>query len=401
MSLFDTLHTDAVLPHPQFQQPLVQSPATRRVVLFTLIVALFICSLGAALIFILYHAPLGDAYEQTSFTLPLASPGGPQILGISSDGADAYPGIPWLRIGYRTCGNSDLAGNTLKSLVSAYHRHGIHILLLVCQEAPKHLLDHAYLADAAHAKADAVQCGNEEMKDNSLNVRYVPPSRYAQFFAACEHAVHLVKPTIPVLLGSLDPHIAGPDNAALTRQENYLDNVQLAMNTVVDPGGNWTWQSHIIGLNDSAHNGYPSASDNNLYQLFTFWANAFDVSLDQLHTHLWVVEGTACYACGDGNDALSHTLTLITDVLTATRFHVPFFYFNGRDFVLQGTHRPFGILDLHGHPKPLIENLAMGSKVLSMTCKGQQVPVIQQEQLLALLYAGCSLPTTYTTILEG
>lgn len=363
-------------------------PRKRRIpfIVLALLSVTLVSSLGIAAL-TLYHAR--DTYQSSAFTPPLVSPGGQQILGISSNGADAYPGIPWLRLSYKTCGNSDFSGSILKNLIAAYHRHDIHILLLICQQEPKHLLDTGYIADAASAKADAYQCGNEEMKDNSLNVRYVPPGQYAAFFALCEHAIH-----VPVLMGSLDPQIAGVDTNALIAQENYLDNVQLAMNTVIDPGGNWTWQAHMIGLNDSAHNGYPSSSDNNLYQLFAFWSQAFEVPLDQLHTHLWIVEGTACYQCGDRNDAVSHVITMITDVLTATQYHIAFFYFNGRDFVLEGMRRPFGILDLHGHPKPL-------TKRLMMLCKSGKVGIDEQEQLLASLYQGCRLPANYAAILEN
>ena len=95
-----------------------------------------------------------------------------------------------------------------------------------------------------------------------------------------------------------------------------------------------------MGLIDSWHNGYPSQSVNSLYGLFNFWSQQFGVDLGSggLGKHLWVIEGTGCiYGCGiatDGYDvAVSHILTPITDVQTAMRYKVPFFYFSARDFI--------------------------------------------------------------------
>ena len=333
-------------------------------------------------------------------------PEGTQILGIQSDAQTAYPGIPWLRLSYPTCGNSNLSGQTLKNTVENYHSRGISILLTVCQPDLSTILDPTYLNDAAQGGADAVQCGNEQMKNDPPYTRYVPPDLYAQFFDLCESSMHSVRPHIPVLLGSLDPHVVGPDNALLAQQVTYLNDVQTAMNTIVHPGGNWTWTSQRIGLIDSWHNGYPSSSDNNLYQLFVFWAQQFGVDLNtELKKHIWVVEGTACFiGCGLNGAyqmAVSHILTLITDVLTTTKYQVPFFYFTGKDFVLNGVLFPNGVLDVNGNPKPLRQDLPMGARTLKMTCDHVRITVAQQEQLLALLYADCKLPGNYVSILES
>src|SRR5947209_11589967 len=40
------------------------------------------------------------------------------------------------------------------------------------------------------------------------------------------HAVHAVNPQTPTLMGSLDPHVAGPDYLLMAGQANYLDQMQ-------------------------------------------------------------------------------------------------------------------------------------------------------------------------------
>jgi hypothetical protein len=329
------------------------------------------------------------------------------ILGIQSDAQTAYLSISWLRLSYSTCGNSNLSGQGLRDTVRNYHRQGIRVLLTVCQPDLSVILDPTYLNDAAQGRADAIECGNEQMKNDPPYTRYVPPDLYAQFFDLCESSMHAVRPQVPVLLGSLDPHVVGPDNQLLAQQVAYLNAVQAAMNTIVHPGGNWSWQSHSIGLIDSWHNGYPRSSDNNLYQLFVFWAQQFQVDLNsgQLAQHLWVVEGTACFmGCGLTGTyqvAVSHILTLITDVLTTLQYGIPFFYFTGKDFVLNGVLFPIGVLDVNRNPKPLRQDLSIGARTLNMTCPSGKLNVAQQEQLLALLYSGCQLPSNYVSILES
>jgi len=158
------------------------------------------------------------------------------------------------------------------------------------------------------------------------------------------------------------------------------------------------------------HDGYPNQSVNSLYGLFTFWANQFNVDLNsgQLGKHIWVVEGTAC-ALGCGIDpyspyqvAVSHILSIITDVLTTRRYKVPFFYFAGKDIPNPGgTVGPVGVYDVNGHPKPLRQDLPMGARTLAMSCPTGTVTVVNQEQLLAKLYAGCSPPGNYYAILTS
>ncbi len=346
--------------------------------------------------------------SQTSSTLPLESDPA-KILGVQSDPQTNFPGIGWVRLGYPSCGWGNLRGSVLRSTVAHYHTQGIRVLLTVCQGADNNsLYDPAPLQDAAQGGADAVQCGNEEMKqDASVSFLYIPPAHFARFYALCEQAVHAVRPGVPVLLGSLDPHVGGVDYWPLVNQVNYLNQMQLAMNTQVYPGGNWDWHTQILGLIDSWHNGYPNSSVNSLAGLFSFWAQQFGVSMDSgaLGHHLWVVEGTGCFkGCGIDSSsgyevAVSHIMTLITDVQTAMHSGVPFFYFSGKDFVSAGYYWPIGVLSVNGHAKPLRQDLGMGSVTLGMTCGGQQVTVSDQETLLAKMYQGCTLPYNYLSVL--
>ena len=332
------------------------------------------------------------------------------VLGVDSDPGTYYAGIHWVRLGYPTCGWGDLSGNHLKTTMRNYHNLGLHVLLIICQAAPSgpRLFAQQQFTDVAQSNADAVQCGNEEMKQNSLTT-YVNPSDFARFYDLCSGAVHHLQPNTPVLLGALDPHVGGIDYGPLNYQASYLDQVQAAMNSQVHPGGNWSWRSQIVGLIDSWHNGYPNQNTNSLYWLFVFWAQQFHVDLNsgQLGKHLWVVEGTGCFK-GCGIDpyssyqvAVSHILTLVIDAQTTTRYNVPFFYFSSRDFIQSGEYWPIGILDLNGRPKPIRQDLSLGARVLSMSCSGGQVNVTTQVQLLAALYQRCSLPGNYLAILTN
>lgn len=56
---------------------------------------------------------------------------------------------------------------------------------------------------------------------------------------------------------------------------------------------------------------------------------------------------------------------------------------------------------VHGNPKPLRQDLPMGARVLDLMCSFRTVEVAQQEQLLALLYARCQLPSNYVALLES
>jgi hypothetical protein len=299
-------------------------------------------------------------------------------------------------------------GAALKNTIAQFHSQGVRVMLSLCQWATdSRLYDMSIMNDAAQGGADAVQCGNEQMKAGQYN-RYVPPAIFAKFFDLCGQAMHAVRPGIPIIIGSLDPHVGGIDYYPLVQQAGYLDQMQYAMNTSVHPGGHWSWRSQIVGLIDSWHNGYPSQSVNSLYGLFNFWSQQFGVDLGSggLGKHLWVIEGTGCiYGCGiatDGYDvAVSHILTLITDVQTAMRYKVPFFYFSARDFYSQGSFWPMGIRDKNDHPKPLRQDLWMGARTLTMSCSSGSAVVSSQEQLMARMYSGCNLPGNYMGILES
>jgi hypothetical protein len=340
---------------------------------------------------------------------PVESPS--KILGVQADPGTSYTGISWVRLGYPTCGWGNLYGDVLRSTIQDYHSRGIRVLLTVCQgKNDSHLYDMLPLSDAAQGLADAVQCGNEEMKqDPSVAFLYIPPANFARFYDLCQYAVHSVRPEVPVLLGSLDPHVGGVDSQPLLDQVHYLDAMQQAMNTIVHPGSHWDWHTETLGLIDSWHNGYPDSSVNSLYGLFSFWAQQFrdDLNSGQLGKHLWVVEGTGCFkGCGiDPSNAaevaISHTLTLITDVQTVMKYKVPFFYFSGKDFESVGYYWPIGILDMHGNPKPIRQDLALGARKLELSCSTGRVLVVDQLQLLARMYGGCALPANYAAIIAS
>ena len=329
------------------------------------------------------------------------------VLGIDSGPPSLYPGISWSRVNYITCGTPQMAGSSLKSTIQLDHLQGVHALLLLCQQ-PGNLLNMQVINDVASAGADAVECGNEQMKHNIYST-YVPPDSFARFFDLCERAVHAVSPNIPVLLGSLDPQVGGVNYQPLADQVGYLDAVQNAMNTSVHPGANWSWRAQTLGLIDSWHNGFPNQSVNSLQALFVYWAQQFHVDLNngELGRHLWVVEGTGCiYGCGLNSTyeiSVAHILTLITDVQTAMRYHIPFFYFSGKDFFQQNQSAfwPMGILDVNGNAKPLRQDLSLGARTLDMSCPNGSVQVIDQEQLLAKLYGGCMPPSNYVSILAA
>ena len=259
--------------------------------------------------------------------------------------------------------------------------------------------------DAAQGGADAVQCGNEQMKAGRYN-SYIPPAIFARFFYLCQRAIHLVRPEVPAIIGATDPQVGGTDYGPLYGQVGYLNSMQYYMNTSVLNNGNWNWRSQAVGLIDSWHNGYPGPGVNSLYYLFLFWAQQFgvDVNSGALGKHLWVIEGTGCiFGCGIATDgysvAVSHIMTLITDVQTSMHYKVPFFYFSARDFYSQGTYWPMGVRDGNDHPKPIRQDLWMGARTLTLSCSSGSVTVSSQEQLLAKMYNGCSLPGNYMGIL--
>lgn len=341
---------------------------------------------------------------------PTPLPLGP-VLGVESNLATIFPGIPWVRFGYPTCGVSTLSGVALKTAIANEHTQGVSVLITTCQTKGASLYDTKILQDVADSGANAVQCGNEQMKYDPGNTSYVPPADFARYFDLCEHTMHAIRPDMPVLLGSLDPHVGGVDYQSLVNQVYYLSAMQTAMNSIIHPGGHWNWRSETLGLIDSWHNGYPNQYTNSLYGLFIFWAQQFNVNLNsgRLGKHIWVVEGTGCYeGCGINPSspyqvAVSHVLTLITDVQDALRYKVPFFYFSGKDFffTVNKNIAPFGITDINGNPKPIRQDLPLGARSLTMACSNQHAMVITQVQLLARLYEGCILPSNYFSILTS
>ena len=337
---------------------------------------------------------------------PVVSPAA--TLGIVADTQHPFAGIPWVRLGYGTCFGNVMKGNLLKTTIAQFHSQGVRVMLSLCQWATDtRLYNTNIMNDAAAGGADAVQCGNEQMKAGRYN-SYVPPAIFARFFYLCQRAVHLVRPEVPAIIGAMDPQVGGTDYGPLYGQVGYLNSMQYYMNTSVLNHGNWSWRSQAVGLIDSWHNGYPSPAVNSLYYLFLFWAQQFGVDPNSgaLGKHLWVIEGTGCiFGCGIATDAysiaVSHIMTLITDVQTSMQYKVPFFYFSGRDFFSQGTYWPMGLRDGNDHPKPLRQDLWMGARTLTMSCSSGSVTVSSQEQLLEKMYSGCSLPGNYMGILES
>lgn len=389
-------------------------PAQRRMVFSGISTLFVLCML---LLLATPQAAFAASQASTKALPPVTNLG--QIQGIQSQGnaTTPYPGMKWLRIGYPSCGWGNLTGQLLQNTIQNYHRQGVRILLTVCQppNTSPNLYDTAPLNDAAQGGADAVQCGNEEMKqDPSVAFLYLTPTQFARWYDLCQNAMHQVQPTIPVLVGSLDPHVGGIDYWPLVAQVDYLNQMQTAMNTIVHPGGTWDWHTQALGLIDTWHNGYPTSASNSLYGLFVFWAQQFNVSLSSgaLGQHIWVVEGTGCFVgCGldptnAAQEATSHIITLITDVLTAKQDNTPFFFFSGQDFVSGGMKWPIGVLDLNGNDKPLRQDLPMGARSLLMRCSSpsgriKYETVTGQEQLLTTMYAGCTLPGNYVQILES
>ncbi len=349
-------------------------------------------------------APLSQAKGVS--THPSKAPDPASILGIAVNGASSISGISWVRLGYATCGAGNPSGTALKNEIQNFHNQRMYVLLTLCQPGAKQLFNAAIFADAAQGNADAVQCGNEQMKYDPGLTNYVSPDRFARFFDLCQGAVHKVNPNALIVLGSLDPHVAKYDYWLLMGEVSYLNEMQRAMNTQVHRGGHWAWRSQTVGLINSWHDGFPSLSIDNLRDLFNFWAKQFNVSTSHLGQHLWVVEDTGCFkGCGitansKAQVAIAHILALVVDVQTTLSYHVPFFFFSARDFLASGFYWPIGILNIQGHSKPLRQDLAMGSRTLVVSCHGRKETVTMQEQLLASMYQGCSLPGNAFYILE-
>ena len=325
--------------------------------------------------------------------------------GTSNRGDKLFPGITWFRISYPTCGWGGLKGQTLKDAIQYYHSKGIRVLFVVCQTGNINSVDWNTIA---HSYPDAVQCGNEEMKqDPSVAFLYTAPDAFARFYDRCSSSIHAVNPKTPTLVGSLDPHVAGPDYQLMQGQASYLNQMQQTMNTTLKHP-NWNWHNEALGLIDSWYNGYNGA--NNLAGVFDFWAQQFnvDVNSGKLGNHLWVVEGTACYkGCGiDGGDpavvAIVHILTLISNIETSLRAHVPYFHFSGKDIQTPGDYGPTGVLNLQGGSKGLRQDQPIGAYSLTLTCSGNKsVTVTTQLQLMVRLYNRCALPANYASILSN
>jgi hypothetical protein len=396
----------------------VKSPSS----IILLVVLIFSILLGLLSYRTVVGSPVQAATTPTPVPLPTRISSGPtvplppveepaKILGVEGDPQTNFTGIPWVRLAYPTCGREGkLSGNVLRETIGTYHKAGIHVLLTVCQGTNDNLSNPAQLSDAAQGLADAVQCGNEEMKlDPSVAFLYISPDNFARFYDVCASIMHALRPEIPVLLGSLDPHVGGIDVQPVQDQVSYLDQMQDAMNNTVHPGGHWDWHAQTLGLIDSWHNGYPDASVNSLAALFTFWAQQFHVNLNsgQLGKHLWVVEGTGCFkGCGiDVNNkaqvAIAHILSLITNVQTSLKYGVPFFHFSGKDFVDAGFYWPVGVLDFRGRAKPIRQDLPMGARTLVLSCASGKVTVSEQSQLLAKLYDHCILQSDYDNVVTS
>ncbi|GCE47514.1 hypothetical protein EI42_06304 [Thermosporothrix hazakensis] len=355
--------------------------------------------------------PFPSATPKTNI-LPPVENNPAKVLGIEGSRGVNFQ-VPWVRVPYATCGTQVNKGTYLQKLVEDYHKQKVRVLLTVCQTSndDKKLYDTRLLGDAARSLPDAVQCGNEQMKnDPSVAFLHLEPAKFARFYDLCERTMHSFRKGIPTLLGSLDPQVARFDVQNLYGQVAYLDEVQAEMQKL-HPKSNWQWRQQAVGLIDSWHNGWSNGQynpdENNLRDQFAFWAQQFgvDINSGKLGQHLWVVEGTACFkGCGvNENDpseiAKAHIFGLIVDVQTAMQYKVPFFYFSGRDFFDQGIIWPIGVADPQGKAKPLRQDLAPGSMTLELTCGGKKTPVRDQIQLLSQLYKGCSLPGNYVNIL--
>src|SRR5271157_4209409 len=130
---------------------------------------------------------------------PTPIPSG-SILGVESNLLTKYTDIPWVRYGYPTCGVNTLSGDALKTWITIRHSEGVHILITTCQVNGASLFDPKPLQALVESGADAVQCGNEQIKYDPGNTSYVPPAQFARYFDLCEHTVHAMRPDIPVLL---------------------------------------------------------------------------------------------------------------------------------------------------------------------------------------------------------
>src|SRR3989475_7733275 len=110
------------------------------------------------------NTPVGTgAITGTPTYPPVVSPGA--TLGIVADTLHPFAGIPWVRLGYGTCFGNVMKGQLLQTTIAKFHSQGVRVMLSVCQWATdKRLYNTHILNDAAQGGADAVQCGNEQLK---------------------------------------------------------------------------------------------------------------------------------------------------------------------------------------------------------------------------------------------
>ena len=71
-------------------------------------------------------------------------------LGINGDPTINYPGIPWARLSYPTCGWGNYTGKKLQTAIERYHAQGIRVMLTYCEYSTgAGLFDTQRLNDAA------------------------------------------------------------------------------------------------------------------------------------------------------------------------------------------------------------------------------------------------------------
>src|SRR5205085_949786 len=103
------------------------------------------------------------------------------VLGVESNLTTTYKDIPWIRFGYPTCGANTLSGNALKTAIANEHSQGVNVLLTTCQTKGASLFNTKTLQDVADSGANAVQCGNEQMKYDPGNTSYVASTDFARY----------------------------------------------------------------------------------------------------------------------------------------------------------------------------------------------------------------------------
>jgi hypothetical protein len=170
----------------------------------TIAIVCAILVVSLALVFVAYHVATSNQYRAqnepasptvahtptpaiTPTLLPSPTPSPTplplgHILGVDAVSA-SFPGVSWLRFGYPTCGPGHVSGQALRDTIQAFHSQGIRVLLTMCQSSNTSVLfDPRPLQDVAMSGADAVQCGNEQMKYDPGQTTYISPENFARFF---------------------------------------------------------------------------------------------------------------------------------------------------------------------------------------------------------------------------